>query len=66
MPRFLSMGGALFFVAAGMALFMGRWLAARLTRPVDRLSQAMHIVASSGDFTQRVLHGDNDEFGRLT
>jgi signal transduction histidine kinase len=65
-PRFLSMGGALFFVAAGMALFMGRWLAARLTRPVDRLSEAMHEVASSGDFTQRVLHGENDEFGRLT
>ena len=66
LPRFLSMGGALFFVAAGMALFMGRWLAARLTRPVDRLSQAMQEVADSGDFTQRVLHGEDDEFGRLT
>ena len=65
-PRFISMGGALFFVAAGMALFMGRWLAARLTRPVDRLSQAMHEVAGSGDFTRRVIHGEHDEFGRLT
>jgi signal transduction histidine kinase/CheY-like chemotaxis protein len=65
-PRFVSMGGALFFVAAGMALFMGRWLAGRLTRPVDRLSQAMHEVAGSGDFTRRVTHGEHDEFGRLT
>ena len=66
LPRFVSMGGALFFVAAGLALFMGRWLAGRLTRPVDRLSRVMHDVASSGDFTQRVLHNDQDEFGRLT
>ena len=66
LPRFISMGGALFFVAAGLALFMGRWLAARLTRPVERLSRAMHEVAGSGDFAQRVSHGENDEFGRLT
>ena len=66
LPRFLAMGGALFFVAAGLALFMGRWLAARLTRPVDRLSRAMHEVAGSGDFARRVEHGENDEFGRLT
>ncbi len=66
LPRFISMGGALFFVAAGLALFMGRWLASRLTRPVDRLSHAMHEVAGSGDFARRVEHGENDEFGRLT
>ena len=66
LPRFISMGGALFFVAAGLALFTGRWLASRLTRPVDRLSHAMHEVASSGDFARRVEHGENDEFGRLT
>ena len=66
LPRFLAMGGALFFVAAGLALFMGRWLAGRLTRPVDRLSRAMHEVAGSGDFARRVEHGENDEFGRLT
>ena len=66
LPRFISMGGALFFVAAGLALFMGRWLAGRLTRPVERLSQVMQEVAGSGDFTRRVVHGDKDEFGRLT
>ena len=66
LPRFISMGGALFFVAAGLALFMGRWLASRLTRPVDRLSHAMQEVAGSGDFARRVEHGENDEFGRLT
>ena len=65
-PRFISMGGALFFMAAGLALYTGRWLAARLTRPVDRLSRAMHEVAGSGDFTRRVIHGEDDEFGRLT
>jgi signal transduction histidine kinase len=65
-PRFISMGGALFFMAAGLALYTGRMLAARLTRPVDRLSHAMHEVAGSGDFTRRVIHGENDEFGRLT
>ena len=66
LPRFISMGGALFFVAAGLALFMGRWLAGRLTRPVERLSRAMHDVASSSDFARRVDHGEDDEFGRLT
>ena len=66
LPRFLSMGGALFFVAAGLALFMGRWLAGRLTRPVERLSLAMHEVASNGDFARRVEHREDDEFGRLT
>ena len=66
LPRFVSMGGALFFVAAGLALFMGRWLAGRLTRPVDSLSRVMHEVAGSGDFTRRVIHNDRDEFGRLT
>ncbi len=66
LPRFVALGGALFFIAAGMALFMGRWLAGRLTRPVDRLSRAMQEVASSGDFARRVEHGEEDEFGRLT
>jgi signal transduction histidine kinase/AmiR/NasT family two-component response regulator len=66
LPRFISIGGSLFFVAAGLALFMGRWLAGRLTRPVDKLSRTMHEVAGSGDFTRRVRHGENDEFGRLT
>src|SRR5262249_38518675 len=65
-PRFISIGGSLFFLAAGLALFMGRWLAGRLTRPVERLTGSMHDVAGSGDFTQRVAHGDNDEFGLLT
>jgi signal transduction histidine kinase len=65
-PRFVSIGGSLFFLAAGLALFMGRWLAGRLTRPVERLSRSMHDVAGSHDFTQRVHHGENDEFGLLT
>ena len=66
LPRFISMGGALFFVAAGLALFVGRGLASQLARPVARLSEAMHEVAGGGDFTRRVERRSDDELGRLT
>jgi len=66
LPRFISMGGALFFVAAGLALFVGRGLASQLARPVARLSRAMHEVAGGGDFARRVERGSDDELGRLT
>jgi signal transduction histidine kinase len=65
-PRLVALGGSLFFVAAGLALFTGRWLAGRVTKPVNRLSFAMREVARSGDFAQQVERGDDDEFGRLT
>ncbi|HEX8232521.1 MAG TPA: ATP-binding protein [Caulobacteraceae bacterium] len=65
-PRFIALGGSLFFVAAGLALFMGRWLAGRVTRPVNRLSAAMREVARSGDFAQQVEGGDDEEFIRLS
>jgi two-component system, sensor histidine kinase len=66
LPRLVALGGSLFFVAAGLALFTGRWLAARVTKPVNRLSLAMREVARSGDFAQQVERGEDDEFGRLT
>jgi signal transduction histidine kinase/AmiR/NasT family two-component response regulator len=66
LPRFISMGGALFFVAAGLALFVGRGLASQLARPVARLSEAMHEVAGGGDFARRVERRSDDELGRLT
>jgi HAMP domain-containing protein len=66
LPRFIALGGSLFFVAAGLALFTGRWLAARVTKPVNRLSQAMREVARNGDYARRVERGEDDEFGRLT
>ena len=66
LPRLVALGGSLFFVAAGLALFTGRWLAGRVTKPVNRLSFAMREVARSGDFAQQVERGEDDEFGRLT
>jgi hypothetical protein len=45
LPRYLALTAALFFAATGLALFLGRWLAARVTEPVHRLSQVMRHVA---------------------
>ena len=44
----------------------GRWLAAQITRPINRLSRAMREVARSRDFLRRVKRIEDDEFGRLT
>jgi signal transduction histidine kinase/ActR/RegA family two-component response regulator len=65
-PRYLAVCGALFFAATGLALFMGRWLAGLVVHPVNRLSQAMHDVTDSGDYSQRVPNWARDEFGILT
>ena len=66
LPRYLALTAALFFAAMGLALFLGRWLAGRVTEPVNRLSDAMNAVAAGGDFTQRVERVADDELGRLT
>jgi signal transduction histidine kinase/ActR/RegA family two-component response regulator len=66
LPRYLALAGALFFAAMGLSLFLGRWLAARVTRPVERLSVAMHDISVSGDFSKKVERGFDDELGRLT
>jgi signal transduction histidine kinase/ActR/RegA family two-component response regulator len=66
LPRYLALTAALFFAATGLALFLGRWLAGRVTEPVDRLSQVMRKVADSADFGQRVERTADDELGRLT
>ena len=64
--RCLNMAAALFVAAAGLSLLVGRWLAGRVTEPVERLSQAMREVAASGDFSARVERTADDELGRLT
>jgi signal transduction histidine kinase len=51
LPRFLALTMALFFGAAGAALFLARGLARRVTAPVNRLSEAMEATAASGRFT---------------
>ena len=64
--QYLAMGGALFFAATALALFLGRWLAARITTPMARLAKAMDAVGSSGTFQVRVEPNTADEIGRLT
>ena len=64
--RYFSAAAALFFAATGLALFVAKWLAGRVTEPVRRLSDAMDQVAESGDFAQTVVPIADDELGRLT
>ncbi len=64
--RYFSAASALFFGATALALFLAKWLAARVTEPVRRLSGAMDKVAESGDFAQEVQPIAEDELGRLT
>jgi signal transduction histidine kinase/AmiR/NasT family two-component response regulator len=66
LPRYLAVCAALFFATAGLALFMGRWLASLVIEPVNRLSQAMRDVTDSADYAQQVPTWAHDEFGLLT
>jgi signal transduction histidine kinase/AmiR/NasT family two-component response regulator len=51
LPRYLALTFALFFGAAGIAMFVANTLARRVIQPVNRLSAAMGEVADSGRFT---------------
>ena len=66
LPRYLAVCAALFFATAGLALFMGRWLAGLVIEPVNRLSQAMRDVTDSADYSQHLPIWAQDEFGLLT
>ena len=66
LARYASVFGSLFFVAAGGALFLSRWVARRAVEPVIQLSLVMEDVAASGDFQRRVAEAGDDEFGRLS
>ncbi len=66
LSQLLAMGGALFFAATALALFLGRWLAEKITEPVARLSETMVAVGESGVFTVRVEPHAEDEIGSLT
>ncbi|CAN5389005.1 ATP-binding protein [soil metagenome] len=63
--RSLATTGALFFAAAA-ALFLGRWLAARVVDPVGKLSRTMAEVSVSGDLSRRADGEGLDEIGRIT
>ena len=65
LAHYVGMGGALFFAATALAVFLGRWLAARITTPVARLSAAMEAVGTTGVFQVRVEPDTADEIGRL-
>ena len=66
LPRYFAVSAALFFAATGAALFLGRWLAARLMEPVERLSRFMREVTVAGDLSARPPPATDDEIGRLT
>ena len=66
LPRYFAVSAALFFAATGAALFLGRWLAARLMEPVERLSGFMGQVTGAGDLSARPPPASDDEIGRLT
>jgi len=57
----LLIGGAGILIAAGLAAFV----AAAALLPVRRLTAAAESVAATGDLSERVEHGADDELGRL-
>jgi signal transduction histidine kinase/ActR/RegA family two-component response regulator len=64
-PRYAALTFALFFGAAGIAMFVATTLARRITQPVNRLSEAMTEVAQSGRFTLVAEDADDDLFRSL-
>ena len=54
-------GGAGILIAAGLAAFV----AAAALLPIRRLTAAAESVAATGDLSERVEHGADDELGRL-
>jgi signal transduction histidine kinase/CheY-like chemotaxis protein len=66
LPRYLAMAAGLFFASAGMALLLGRWLAGRISEPVQRLSAIMGEVTESANFAVRMPRPKDEEIGRLT
>ncbi len=57
------------FMAALGAMALALWLARRvghsLTRPLEDLTEAVHIISEKGDFSRRVTVGSRDEVGAL-
>jgi signal transduction histidine kinase/ActR/RegA family two-component response regulator len=66
LAKYLAVSFALFFAATGMAMFMSKWLAARLIKPVNALSSAMRALAESGDFSSRAPVAGDPIFAGLS
>ncbi|WP_342745842.1 ATP-binding protein [Caulobacter mirabilis] len=64
-PRYAALTFALFFGAAGIAMFVATTLARRVIQPVNRLSEAMEEVAESGQFTPVAEDADDGLFRSL-
>ncbi|KRA66443.1 histidine kinase [Caulobacter sp. Root655] len=66
LARDLALTGTLFFGSAGLAILLANGLARRMTKPMERLSQAMREVAADGRFKPIVQAADDDVFHSLT
>jgi signal transduction histidine kinase/AmiR/NasT family two-component response regulator len=66
MARDLALTGTLFFGSAGLAILLANGLARRMTKPMERLSQAMREVAADGRFKPVEQATDDDVFHSLT
>ena len=66
LPELLAVCGALFFVAAGLAVLLGRALARRVIEPVDALAGFMREVTGAGGFDRRAPPSQVWEVARLT
>ena len=66
LARDLALTGALFFGSAGLAILLANGLARRMTRPMQRLTEAMQAVASDGRFQPVEQTSEDDVFHSLT
>ena len=66
LARNLALTGALFFGSAGLAILLANGLARRMTKPMERLSAAMQVVAVGGQFKTVEQASDDDVFHSLT
>jgi signal transduction histidine kinase len=66
LTRDLALTGALFFGSAGLAILLANSLARRMTKPMERLSNAMREVAADGRFKPVEQAADDDVFQSLT
>ncbi|MGH6964493.1 MAG: ATP-binding protein [Phenylobacterium sp.] len=66
LPQFVALTIALLVGGIGVALFLARGMAHRVTAPVQRLSEAMHEVAGGGSFEPIEIKAQDELFRSLT
>jgi len=50
-------------VMLGVAIFAGRLFAGRIIKPINTLSETIHVIEQDSDLTQRIAIDSNDEIG---